>query len=121
MLYRVMACRGNRSTIKGHKMKHLKHLVFALTAIGTSPVISYAADVTGERLKIGTNHVLNGTYATIGGGQNNTNNAVNAVISGGSHNAIGSNGLHSVIAGGSSNLIQNPHGFIGTGWGNMIL
>lgn len=89
---------------------------------------AYAADVTGDRLKIGSSHTLSGTLATIAGGLSNTNKAYYGTISGGTENMLDAtsstdNGsLFTTIGGGAANVIgtNSYRSTIGGGYGNFI-
>jgi hypothetical protein len=79
-------------------------------------------DLLAQRLEVGTNHILNGTLATIAGGSTNTANGNYAAIGGGYHNTVHSNALYSTIGGGNNNTIQTnaQYSFIGGGYNNTI-
>jgi len=89
---------------------------------------TFAADVTGDRLNIGTGHGLVGSWATIAGGGNNTNQGYLSVISGGqlnridATNATDNGSLYCTIGGGYSNLISSNsyRSTIGGGASNLI-
>jgi hypothetical protein len=101
------------------------HRVVALAALLSAPVL-HAADVTGDRLNVGTSHSLSGTAAdsSIAGGQNNTigNTTLYSLIGGGLDNTIGANCYFSGIFAGEVNTISNyvQYGFIGAGFGNEL-
>ncbi len=78
------------------------HIVSFIAAWGISFATSHAADVTSDRLKIGAGHSLSGTYATIAGGENNTNSV-----------------HYGVVSGGWKNTVQSPLGTIGGGYLNI--
>ncbi len=65
-------------------------------------------DLQATRLKVGSGHTLSGSYATIGGGSENSiqPNADYATIGGGYQNSIQSNAYNTTIGGGVKNSIQ---------------
>lgn len=73
-------------------------------------------DLQAARLKVGTNHTLTGSCATIAGGSNNTATALHATIGGGRGNSVANN--YGTIAGGYQNTAENTYTFIGGGSGN---
>lgn len=88
----------------------------------------HAADVTGDRLNIGTGHGLTGGSATIAGGLNNTNQGYVGTISGGHLNRIeapsglDSGSLYNTIGGGYNNLIRsNSYRSVISGGANNII
>jgi hypothetical protein len=73
------------------------------------------------RLKVGTNHVLTGIFASIAGGDSNTNKGDNAVILGGYGNEIAPLARQSSIVGGQGNAIKGSAvSVIGGGERNTI-
>jgi hypothetical protein len=84
---------------------------------------SMLADVTGDRLNIGTaNDLASGQYNSIAGGGNNTNTEDYSVIGGGYYNTI-TNAAYSFIGGGTNNVVNTTiyggGAFIGGGLNNQ--
>jgi trimeric autotransporter adhesin len=79
-------------------------------------------DLKGRRLNVGTNHLLTGNLATIGGGDHNTNQGTYATIGGGTYNTIQTNAHDGTIGGGYYNIIQPQadNGTIGGGRANTL-
>jgi hypothetical protein len=78
--------------------------------------------VLGDSLIIGTGHSDVNSDSSIGGGQNNTNDAHWATIGGGAGNTITGEAERSYIGGGSGNLVDSAGAsVIGGGSGNAIL
>src|SRR6267142_6485755 len=78
--------------------------VAAATFLKPEPIV--AADVTGDRGNIGQSHVLTGGWATIGGGNSNTNRTYGSTIGGGIANMIDTNlNDFCTISGGEENII----------------
>jgi hypothetical protein len=79
-------------------------------------------DLRAARLIVGTNHLLGGTYASIAGGDSNTNQANYAQIGGGVFNEVGVGADDSAIVAGARNSIRAnaPVSFIGGGERNTI-
>lgn len=80
----------------------------------------FGADVTGDRLKIGLNPSVTGTYATIAGGERNTNAGLWGVISGGIENRIPSTYDSAVIGGGAFNYLENHFTTVAGGINNAV-
>ena len=93
-----------------------------IAATGISGGKILGGDLQAQRLEVGTNHILNGTLATIAGGSTNTVNANYAAVGGGYHNTIQTNALYSAIGGGNNNTIQTnaQSAVIGGGYNNTI-
>lgn len=83
-----------------------------------------ADDVTGDRLKVGSDHILEAVQSSISGGLNNTiqSNAFRSAIGGGVYNQVLDGATGSVIGGGGGNTIQTNAGYstIAGGDGNTI-
>ena len=101
---------------------------YALVAANVDP----AADVQGQRLVIGTNHLVSGANSTIAGGYLNaaTNSAASVGggignIAGGSGSVVGggltntSTGLAATTAGGQWNWASGQASTVGGGYGNV--
>ena len=82
---------------------------------------AFTGDLAALRLNIGMGHSLGGAKASIGGGQNNTNQSAYAVISGGQNNTILTASEHSAIAGGGNNTIYPDADYSSIGGGGFNL
>jgi len=93
-----------------------------ISATGISGNKIIGGDLQARRLNVGINHILNGTNATIAGGQNNTALGTNATICGGGYNMIQTNADWSTIGGGVSNKVDyySDYSTIGGGEQNTI-
>jgi hypothetical protein len=84
--------------------------------IAASHSIASAADVTGDRLNIGTGHTLSGTTSSIAGGNQNTVPGNQSFIGSGTFNYV--SGTTSVVGGGNSNTNISSIAVIGGGFHN---
>lgn len=98
------------------------HVVGTVTADAFAGPLITSGDMAAARLNVGTNQVLSGMYATLAGGEANTNVADFAVLGGGEWNSIGTNADQSVLCGGEENTIAWAAGlcFLGGGQRNSL-
>jgi hypothetical protein len=73
-------------------------------------------DYLGDRLNIGADNILTGSYATIAGGEGNTNSGGHAAIGGGWRNLA--DGSYSTVSGGRNNAATGIYGAVGGGYKN---
>lgn len=94
--------------------------------LNSSPTFSGSVtslgDLAGVRLKIGNSPVLEGAYASIAGGQFNTNQGPESVIAGGLRNWIETTVDRASIGGGASNAVlwQADYATIAGGLNNVV-
>jgi trimeric autotransporter adhesin len=103
--------KSKNKSVKGSMKAFLSN--FSAAAVVASALFinqhcALAADVTGDRAKIGSNQNLTGTWATITGGSNNSATVEYSVIAGGKHNVV--DGHTSVVSGGQENKILTTNG-----------
>jgi hypothetical protein len=75
---------------------------------------------------VGSNHIIEGDYSTIPGGENNTAHSRYAAIGGGQNNTAGNTagagppypGDHATVGGGEENQALSPHSAVGGGYQN---
>ena len=79
--------------------------------------VSPSIDVQGQRLNIGTNNILDGSWASIAGGISNAAVAWGATIGGGQSNSV--SGVSATVSGGSRNVASGSYAFVGGGYHNQ--